>query len=204
MDALKVAGVLIEHGEGYRDKVYLDTLGIPTWGIGRNLRDNPPRSADLAWLATQAPGAHFAKRDFDRNPANAHDLADILDPKVLGVALCRDFAVKLMLEQVQAIEADYKVNFPTWASIDIPRQAAFLDMGFNMGAAWWRGWPHTMACVATKAWGAASEAMLKSTWANQVHANEPTPGNPRGGRAWYLAQIVRTGELPNWVLGELV
>lgn len=38
MDSQKLAAMLIEE-EGLRLKVYMDTAGVPTIGVGRNLRD---------------------------------------------------------------------------------------------------------------------------------------------------------------------
>lgn len=59
--------LLLKFHEGLRLKWYFDTEGVPTWGYGRNLRDNPPNLQELQYLldhgATEATASEWFRRD---------------------------------------------------------------------------------------------------------------------------------------------
>lgn len=201
MNQIEIADILIRHGEGYRDRPYKDTLGIWTWGIGRNLESNPPSAVDMGWLQNRSGlvDEAFGSRDWLAKPPTLDELLRMLNPAMIGPAACKDFADYLLDTQVKSTDYYYGKSMDGYGDLDVNRRAVLLDMGFNMGRTWFMSWPNTMSLIRAKKWEDAAKAMLDSTWAKQVHSDPPSEANPYGSRAWYLKEIMRTGELPKWV-----
>lgn len=75
-------------------------------------------------------------------------------------------------------------RYPSWfPQLDPVRQAVLVNMAFNLGLSRLAGFTRTLACVARGQYGEASDHMLDSKWAQQVHH-----------RAVELAAQMRTGE----------
>jgi len=74
-------------------------------------------------------------------------------------------------------------RYPWFQTLDPVRQAALINMSFNLGATKWAGFKRTLACIEHGQYGAASKHMLESLWAQQVHA-----------RAIELSAQIRTGD----------
>ena len=70
--------------------------------------------------------------------------------------------------------------FPWFADLTQPRQAALIDMCFNLGVTRLRGFRKFLAAMEHGDYETAANEMLDSLWAKQVH-----------GRALELAQLVR-------------
>lgn len=73
-------------------------------------------------------------------------------------------------------------QLPWVADLDEVRQAALIDMYFNLRGNL-LGFKETLRFTQARAWSAAADAMLDSTWAEQV-----------GDRATELAAMIRTGK----------
>lgn len=77
-------------------------------------------------------------------------------------------------------------RFPDWfVTLDPPRQAALVNMTFNLGIGGFSAFHDAIAALARRDYPAASRAMLDSDWEKQV-----------GSRAHELAAIVMSGQWP--------
>ena len=75
-------------------------------------------------------------------------------------------------------------RYPDWfPTLDPVRQAVLVNMAFNMGLTTLASFRRTLDYIARGQYGAASDAMLQSKWADQV-----------GQRAVELAAQMRTGQ----------
>jgi lysozyme len=123
--------------EGSRPKVYLDTAGIPTIGVGRNLRD---------------------------------------------VGLSQSEIEMLLSNDIARVEASLAI-YPWFTVLDPVRQAAVMNMAFNLGVSGLLHFPHMLSALDKQDWTTAASEALNSAWAAQV-----------GARASRIAQQISTGE----------
>lgn len=91
----------------------------------------------------------------------------------------------LLKRDLVTAELDARSIFRYFDSINEPRQAALIDMSFNLGRVRLLGFRKFIEAVDSKNWVNASNEMLNSLWAQQV-----------GKRAIELAKIMETGD---WV-----
>lgn len=76
------------------------------------------------------------------------------------------------------------VQLPWVAELDEVRQAALIDMYFNLRGNL-LGFKETLRYIQARAWAAAADAMMDSKWAIQV-----------GDRAIELSEMIRSGKWP--------
>lgn len=139
MNLEKIRALLTLH-EGKRNKMYRDSRGIETIGIGHNLRDRP--------ISDRAVNVIF---EDDLN----------------------DHAGELFRE------------FPWAAELDEVRQAALIDLAFNMGIPTLRTFKNTLAAFRAGVWEAAALGLEQSAWYQQVKTRAPR-----------VVAMVRTGVWP--------
>lgn len=134
--------ILTKH-EGRRAHVYLDSLGIPTVGIGFNLHRVDAR---------------------DMLAACGADYHAVLS----GIADLTDVQIDYLYQQcvIEVLEWLVKV-FPDFNSFSINRQAGLVDMGF-MGEGRFRQFVNMIAAIERDDWAAAATEALNSLWAKQV------------------------------------
>jgi len=139
MNVEKIRALLTLH-EGRRNKMYLDSRGIQTIGIGHNLRDRTisDRAVDLIF-------------------------EDDLDEHV----------------------ADLFRAFPWAKDLDEVRQAAAIDLAFNMGIQTLSTFKNTMAAFRVGNWEATALGLENSRWYSQV-----------GTRAPRIVKMIRSGLWP--------
>ena len=89
----------------------------------------------------------------------------------------------LFCGDVLAVEEALDSRLPWWRSLDAPRRAVLIDMGFNMGVPGLCAFADTLAAAKAGRYGDAAQSMLRSRWAGQV-----------GRRAATLSRMMRTGE----------
>lgn len=138
---------LIQDHEDRRTVPYLDTEGIATWGIGRNVRDVPFSPDELA-LVNQTIDLMFAN-DLRRC---RHDLVD---------------------------------NFPWFLTLDDVRQAACIDLRFNLGPNRFRGFVKFLAAMHRGDYERAGDELVDSRWFGQV-----------GRRGPRIVSMIREGRWP--------
>lgn len=134
---------LILH-EGLRLDVYKDTLGIPTVGIGRNLRDRGITSQEM----------------------NKLGFTSELDIWEFG--LTREQAMYLARNDIEAVEKEVMQNHPCIEALDEVRQRVIIDMAFNLGVPRLLLFKNMWAAIHDKDYNKAADEMLDSKWATQV------------------------------------
>ena len=134
---------MLARHEGRRPHVYLDSLGIPTVGIGFNLR-----RADARDLLA-ACGA-----DYHAVLSRTADLTDV--------------QIDYLYQQCVIEVAEWLAKiFPGFGGFSINRQAALVDMGF-MGEAHFQQFVNMIAAIERDDWQTAAIEALNSLWAKQV------------------------------------
>lgn len=144
-DALIAAAArFIEPFEGRRHRVYEDSMGNLTIGVGFNL-DRPGAAEDLAKLL---PGVSY--RGLRRGTVRLTDAQ--ID------TLLRHDAARALESARRHVE-----NFD-----ELPRQAQLIlvDMSFNLGSL--RGWPGLQAAVEAGDFATAADEMHDSRWREQT------------------------------------
>lgn len=123
VNAFTLAAQMIERHEGRRKTVYMDSVNIPTIGVGRNLRNVGLSDDEIDYIF--------------RNDLNRAEGACIR-------------------------------IFPSWATFTALRQAAFMDMAFNLGEEGLKGFTKLVAAAEAGDWKAVFNAALSSKWAQQT------------------------------------
>jgi lysozyme len=95
----------------------------------------------------------------------------------------RSEAVAMLNNDVDDVIHDLARTYPWFAELSPVRQAALVNMGFNLGMAGLGGFRSTLKAIERGDYEAAANGMRKSLWAKQV-----------GKRAERLAQQMQTGE----------
>lgn len=116
----------------------------------------------------------------------------------LGTPITQEQADTWLLEDAAKASRQVDENLPWAKQLDDVRHDVLVNMCFNMG--WGDGHTHglstfhrSLAMVQAGNYEGAADAFLESHWANQVGKNPPDEHHPKGGRAWRLAQQMRTG-----------
>ncbi len=135
----------ITFNEGKRNLVYNDSLGIPTIGVGFNLR------------RSDAP-AKIAALGLSYN--------DVLT----GKQSLTDDQINLLLDAdiTSAMEKTAKKLFPGFDTIDPARQVILVDLAFNMGPSRLAGFKNTIAAINSGNWETAANELKDSIWYSQV------------------------------------
>ena len=143
------ASVLIAEHEGKRNEVYLDSLGIPTIGIGFNLQRKDARAK------LKAVGA-----DIDAVIAGEETLTD-------------EQVSALFREDVQQAERDARDLLQDFDEASPNRQQALIDMAFNLGKGKLTGFKRMLAAANRGDWQTAADEAQNSVWFNQVGRRGP-------------------------------
>ena len=143
LDRAKLKAMLVKH-EGKEAKVYKDTEGHPTIGVGFNL-DRKDAKAKI-----EALGLDFAKIK-----AGTQTLSEGQIDKLL--AADTDVAI-----------ADCQAVFPKFTDLSDVRQRVFADMMFNLGKPKFEEFKKMIAAVKTSDFAKAAEEMKDSKWYKQV------------------------------------
>ncbi|QQG32168.1 endolysin [Citrobacter phage CkP1] len=134
--------------EGYDSKIYKDTEGFWTIGIGH--------------LLTRDPSLEVAKRELDK----------LVGRKCNG-QITQSEAEKIFADDVDKAINGIKKNAslkPVYDSLDgdDPRQAALINMVFQMGVAGVAGFTNSMRMVKEKRWADAAVNLAQSKWYRQT------------------------------------
>ena len=134
-------------------RVYQDSLGIDTIGIGRNLED----------------------RGISKQELDAMDIPNINTIYEHGITEAD--AVYLATNDVQIVENELLAAHPCVAELDSVRQLVLVDMAFNMGVPRLRGFKKMWAAIHKGDYTTAAKEMLDSRWANQVKSRSTILAN---------------------------
>ncbi len=134
---------LILH-EGYRNKVYKDTVGIPTIGIGFNLQRK-----DAEYLLTSI-GADY-KEVLSGSQVLTDEQIDFLFT----------YTIKDSIQSVEAVISNYH-------ELSDVRKRVLIDMCFNLGLRGFSKFKNTRKAVEEGRFGDAAVLMRQSLWCSQV------------------------------------
>ena len=134
---------MIERHEGRRNEVYKDSLGIPTIGIGYNLRN-----------AT-------AKEDLAKVGANLKEV-------LRGKQLSDDQVNELFRMSLDRALKDAKSYYPEFDKLPDAAKGVLVDMSFNLGLTKLNGFKDLKTALGKGNYNAAADAMIDSAWYKQV------------------------------------
>jgi len=134
----------IKDHEGYYNKVYIDSVGKPTIGIGLNLKR--PEARDFIARV----GA-----DYNRILTGVDSLTDKQINELFN--LCLQVAYK-----------DAKTFMPNFDSLPKNVKLVILDMSFNLGGPRLNKFKNTRQFLLHGDYDSASREILQSKWAKQV------------------------------------
>lgn len=101
-----------------------------------------------------------------------------------GGGISRDEAEYLLSNDVSQVKEQLSERLPWWDQIDEARQAALVNMAFQLGIDGLLQFRNTLHLLQNERWEWAAKEALNSRWASQ------TPE-----RAQEIAEILRTGEI---------
>ncbi len=143
----------ISHWEGRRSFVYRDTNGIPTIGVGFNLRTGIART-EIAAVGL----------DFER----------VLSGEV---SLSQDQIDQLLTRCIEIALTSARILVPLFEELPDNQKLVITDLSFNMGQATLSKFTKTLAAINSQQWEKAADALKNSSWFLQV-GSRPTQ---RGG-----------------------
>ncbi len=115
-----------------------------------------------------------------------------------GDRITKELANDLFYVDVNSHVDHFSRRCPWVVTLNAPRQAVLFNMAFNLGIAGLMNFKNTLAMIEAQDYERGSAGMLASKWARQVgdYAPDSTQGkkNGRPGRAWELAEQMKSGE----------
>jgi len=133
---------LVKH-EGLMLKVYQDSLGIDTIGIGRNVKDRGFSELEL------------------------HVIAKTVE-EIYEKGITEEDAYFLLQTDISIVEKELSKVKPIIEHIDSVRQLVLMDMAFNMGVPRLCKFINMWAALEQQDYIKAADEMLDSKWAKQV------------------------------------
>jgi len=140
----KLIDQLILH-EGLELKVYKDTLGIDTIGVGRNLEDRGITDGELMHM-------------------------NLLREEIHTTGISEEDARFLLGNDIDIVERELLDAHPCMERLDDVRIRVLLDMAFNLGVPRLRKFKNMWAGIHEGDYIRAGDEMMDSRWANQVGA----------------------------------
>jgi lysozyme len=134
----------IEDHEGYFNKVYIDSVGKPTIGIGLNLMRPEARSF------IKQVGANYERILAGQEILNDKQIKDLFNM------------------QLQVAYKDVKLFMPNFDQLPKNVKLVLVDMAFNLGGPRLGKFKNTKQLIATGNYQGASREILHSKWAKQV------------------------------------
>ena len=142
-DLSKLLDMLIRD-EGMERKVYKDSLGIETIGVGRNIEDRPLTLEELRSIG----------------------LDDMKDLRENGISL---YGARYILRvDVSIAERELLAAQPCVAILNAPRQMVCVNMAFNLGMPRLNKFKKMWSAIEDEDYNNAAVEMLDSRWAEQV------------------------------------
>ena len=172
---------LIKADEGIRRSPYLDSRKNPTLGIGRNLKGNGVSVAEYDQIVSAETYEHVVRHAEVRNGriyASTLESARQLFPEPLS-----DASIELLFQDdVDGAVRAAQNLFPEWQSLDPGRQAAIIDLIYNLGLPHFKGFTEMIKAIRNRDWDRAAKELLLSKAARE-----------NIGRYHRIAYILQTG-----------
>lgn len=134
----------VKQHEGVKPKVYLDSQGIPTIGVGFNLS----RADSLQRLSSV--GANYQQIKSGKGS---------LSDSQISALLMQD--LKAAYDQAQSL-------IPNWNSLPDQIKGVLTEMAFNLGKQGLSEFKNFLSYITSYDYAKASAEMLRSSWARQV------------------------------------
>jgi GH24 family phage-related lysozyme (muramidase) len=141
-----IAGILprVKQHEGVKSKVYLDSRGIPTIGVGFNLN----RQDSLQRLNSIGVNYQLVKS---------------------GKAALSDSQIStLLMQDLNSAYEQAKSLIPNWDSLPDQIKGVLTEMAFNLGKQGLSEFKNFLSYITAYDYDKASTEMLRSSWARQV------------------------------------
>lgn len=135
--------------EGRRTKVYADTVGKMTVGVGRNVSDRPFSSDERALMYKNDGGKTL--------PIAARTFSD-------------DEIDMLLENDIDIVMQALDFYLPWWRARPESCQQVMANMCFNLGINRFLGFKNAIRAMNERRYDDAAREMLESTWAKQVGA----------------------------------
>jgi|SRR5215813_6995015 len=177
MDKDEVIRKMLEEDEDYRQFLYLDSAGVPTFGYGRNARDNGVTHAEALYLRDRdlakadAAGQKFFTSQF-YHQFLYYDVARV--PRIGYGRNLRDDGVDeeealyLLNCDIAKAEQDCQNFFHYWFSLPDAAQEVLVMLRFNMGLHRLLGFHDMLRYIEAGEWEEAANELRNSLWWHEV------------------------------------
>jgi GH24 family phage-related lysozyme (muramidase) len=153
---------MIMNHEGSVPYPYKDSKGLWTIGVGHLIGDG--KSLPPEYDAYKNNGGPYDKKN-NKTPAMSQDqIQELFD---------KDYAAHKAMA----------MKTPGWDLANEKGQAAMVDLAYNMGGNWYKGFPNTSKALASGNFEAAADGLKDSAWYKQV-----------GNRAKEIVDMIRSGK----------
>jgi len=182
---------IIAMGEGFKTHPYKCTSGKWTWGVGRNYQDYPLTINEKAYLVkvAQIPTDPSMGWSLD---FTTFALSNIDSDKAQKIAWY------FLEDTLSIIDNIMMERFDWYPSCDEVRKCVWLDWAYNMGLGTVSAFNQSQGLMREKKYAELAYNAKSWEWARQVHYRPPSANDPYGGRAWWVCEMMRTGNYPTW------
>ena len=102
-----------------------------------------------------------------------------------GLGLTDEEINILLMNDIERVKQELAASYFWFADLDDVRQAAMIDICFNLGLSRLRGFVKAIAAMSRQQWDLAADEFIDSRWSEQV-----------GQRAITVTNMIRTGDYP--------
>lgn len=111
----------------------------------------------------------------DHEGLRLHPYTDTVGKLTIGVGrnltdvgISTDEAYYLLDNDIAKVKSQLDTELPWWRGLDLARQRAIVDLGFNMGVQALAEFHHTLSAIANHNWIEAVAGLRASKWIRQV------------------------------------
>ena len=170
--------------EGCVPWMYRDTIGKVTIGVGLMLPDAKAAQALPFVLGTRAATPEEIAAEYARVDAMPIGRASAFYKTATSLLLTQQTIDAKLTSVLTGFEADLRGQFPHYDTLPDGVKMALHDMIYNLGpAGLFKGFPHLIAAVQTRAWTQAAENCMR---------RGPNPARNNWTREQFLTAIVGT------------
>lgn len=159
----------IKNHEGFRSHSYIDTEGVPTIGIGANLKMPIVQQTLKSWGKDVGQIFDEAKYRYKNNVKRPDN-----------VTISEEQAKQLLDHQFETAVQDVADLVPNFQTLPPDAQMTLVDMSFNLGKTRLKKFEKMIKALSQRNFDEAANQMVDSKWYNQV-----------GDRSKYLVDVMR-------------
>ena len=154
---------LIIRDEGKRNRPYPDTGGVPTIGVGRNLRGNGLSVTELHAIVNAIDYRFLMTHTHIQNGRVRIPTLDLAN-QIFTKPLTADDIQLLLTDDLNNVRKEAVAVFgqAIWDNIPEPRKEAILDVVFNLGLPHFKAFVNFIGAVKAGDWQKASTELLLS------------------------------------------